>query len=80
LVRVTTKDPQTPVAKLEALPRTLEKILLDPRQPRSATTNPVVSIDADRLYGNAKQWYVPELPRMRLWTDDFSNIISILRH
>jgi hypothetical protein len=60
--------------------KNLEKILLDPRLPRNANTNPVVSIDSDKFYGDRKQWYIPDVPRMRLWTDDFSNIISILRH
>jgi len=61
-------------------PKQLEKILLDPRQPHHPSTNPVVSISLEKFYGPQRQWYVPEVPRMRIWTDDFSNIISILRH
>jgi hypothetical protein len=61
-------------------PKQLEKILLDPQQPHNASTNPVVSISVEKFYGRERQWYVPTPPRMRIWTDDFSNIISILRH
>ncbi len=57
----------------------LEKILLDSGKPFDANTNPVVGLDADKFYGDLKQWYIPQPPEMRLWTDDFSNIISILR-
>lgn len=54
--------------------RALERILLDPRQEFNANTNPVVSMDEAK-----KQWYIPTAEGRRLWTDDFSNIISILR-
>ena len=57
----------------------LEKNLLDPRLPLDPNTNPVVGIDVDKTYGRLKQWYIPMPPAMRLWTDDYSNIVSILR-
>jgi len=57
----------------------LEKILLDPTKPFNAQTNPVCGMDADKSYGNERMWYIPTPPGMRLWTDDYSNIISILR-
>jgi hypothetical protein len=60
--------------------KNLEKILLDPRRPQNPSTNPVVSMSAEKFYGDRRQWYTPDVPRMRIWTDDFSNIISILRH
>jgi hypothetical protein len=57
----------------------LERILLDPRLPLNSNTNPVVSMDETKFHGDNRQWYIPNPPGMRLWTDDFSNIISILR-
>jgi hypothetical protein len=59
--------------------KNLEKILLDPTQPFNAQTNPVCGMDADKNYGDTRMWFQPSPPGMRLWTDDYSNIISILR-
>ncbi|MCI0681784.1 MAG: hypothetical protein L0Y71_06745 [Gemmataceae bacterium] len=59
--------------------RGLEKILLNPQLPPNPNTNPVVSMDESKFYGDNRQWYIPNPAGMRLWTDDFSNIISILR-
>lgn len=59
--------------------KALEKNLLDPTKPFNADTNPVVGLDADKKYGRLPQWYIPTPPGMRLWTDDYSNIVSILR-
>lgn len=56
----------------------LERILLDPRQKESAG-NPVVSMDAAKGRGANRQWYIPTPDNRPLWTDDYSNIISILR-
>ncbi len=57
----------------------LEKILLDPTKQFNAATNPVVSIDEAKMNFGTRQWYIPEPPDMPLWTDEYSNIIRILR-
>jgi len=67
--------------------KNLEKVLLYPTKPFNAATNPVCGMDATKVYdprfpeadNNRKMWYIPTPAGNRLWTDDFSNIIGILR-
>lgn len=74
--RLMIRDKKGPDGKII---RGLEKILLDPTKSPHPETNPYVGLDADKFYGEQRQWYIPNPPGMRIWTDDFSNIISILR-
>ncbi|MCS7047593.1 MAG: hypothetical protein NZO58_14645, partial [Gemmataceae bacterium] len=57
----------------------LERHLLDPTKEFHSTANPYVGLDRDKKYGNERQWYKPSPQFRRLWTDDYSNIISVLR-